>query len=935
MSDTEEKNDQLPERDDIPPTASYEGPSIGPGRQIGQFRIERELGRGAMGVVYLAQDTKLGRTVAIKSLSSEVTENPTVRMRFSREARILASLNHAGIAAIYEELEHGEGLGYLVLEYVPGRTLAERIAEGKLELTETLSIALQIAEAMAAAHECDVIHRDLKPGNIKITSDDKVKVLDFGIAKPVKTEVSGESSTVTQPGGCIGTPAYMSPEQARGKPIDKRCDIWAFGCILYEMLTGIVPFEGETISDTMANVLQKEPDWQVLPQNIQTCICTLLRRCLEKDPRRRLRDIGDAAIEIRETLTQSSGVSITNKVSRQGSWKIIALWVAVGLIIGAMIMFFGLQARRKANSDESFAQDGLRSKRVRRFCIDLDPDHPLITTGGRSSPAPSFTHDGRHMVYTAGASGNTWVAIRSMDNLTIRRIEGTDGAIWAAASPGGKWLVFVTVTDTWRIPLTGGSPERLGGTMAFVWENENTLICRPNDTVTRLFRMDIETKQLQPLDFPAKKDVFLIPQPIQFEPGSRTLFYTSLGAQVDDSAVYALSMNTGEHKLIVERAWAAWYVSSGHLVYVQPGRLMVAPFNIDTREITGIAVDVTEERMVTEKSVPSFDFSPDGTLVYVPIGEREDIGRVLVWVDLEGNETPLRTRPMAYRSVSISRNASRPQIVGDMSSEGSIWIYDTGGESPVRPLTFLSEGTCLSPVWVPPEYQEVIFGSASVETGCVLKRKAADGSGQAHEFLSLSNTASDWSIMFPCAFDPNGKVLLTEAVSMRPAQGMDIVSIDMGPSIEVKPLLATENKEHSPALSPDGHWLAFVSDETGRDEVFVTTFPDLESKWHLSVETEGGQSPLWAPDGSVIYYRDGTSVVAVPTETTNGFKYGRARRLFDDVYLSSIDSQDYDIHPSGKQFLMIKKSPDEKSPTEVIIVENWFEELKRLAPPNG
>ncbi|MHC4188638.1 MAG: serine/threonine-protein kinase, partial [Planctomycetota bacterium] len=322
MSKAEEKNNKRAGKEEDIPTASFSGSLKGPGGQIGPFRIERELGRGAVGVVYLAHDTKLDRSVAIKSLPAEVMASPKARSRFSREARVLASLNHPNIATIYEEVKEAEGVVHLILEYIPGQTLAERIAKKPLKLEEALTIALQIAEAVAAAHEHDVIHRDLKPGNIKITQEGKVKVLDFGLAKAVGGEVADQQSTVTEPGRVIGTPAYMSPEQARGKPADKRSDIWSFGCVLYEMLTATVPFKGETISDTLANILQTEPNLEMLPRGTPDNIVVLLRRCLEKDPHRRLRDIGDASIEIGETLNSLTvSVATVEKTRPVGLWR--------------------------------------------------------------------------------------------------------------------------------------------------------------------------------------------------------------------------------------------------------------------------------------------------------------------------------------------------------------------------------------------------------------------------------------------------------------------------------------------------------------------------------------------------------------------------------------------------------------------------------------
>jgi serine/threonine protein kinase/tetratricopeptide (TPR) repeat protein len=341
MSEAKEQNNKRSNGKGSEPTRSFDGSVLGPGGQIGPFRIEQELGRGAMGVVYLAHDTKLDRPVAIKSLPAELMENTTARTRLAREARVLASLNHPNIATIYDELQKAEGVGYLVLEYIPGQTLAERIAGARLKPQEALSIALQIAEAVAAAHEHEVIHRDLKPGNIKITPEGRIKVLDFGLAKAFCGKAVDQQSTVTEPGRVIGTPAYMCPEQARGLETDKRSDIWSFGCVLYEMLTGKVPFEGETVSDTLAGILDREPDWHALPQATPANIRVLLRRCLEKDSRRRLHDIADAAIEINETLNlpatappvTTPSISLAPHIAAKARSRRIAMVIVATVII--------------------------------------------------------------------------------------------------------------------------------------------------------------------------------------------------------------------------------------------------------------------------------------------------------------------------------------------------------------------------------------------------------------------------------------------------------------------------------------------------------------------------------------------------------------------------------------------------------------------------
>ncbi|MHC4173128.1 MAG: protein kinase domain-containing protein, partial [Planctomycetota bacterium] len=361
MSEAEEKNDKRAGKEGNLPTASYDGSAIVPGSQIGTFRIERELGRGGMGAVYLGHDTKLDRLVAIKSLPAEVMGDRKTRSRFSREARVLASLNHPNIATIYDEFQETEDVAYLILEYVPGQTLAERIAKKPLKLEEALTIALQIAEAVAAAHEHDVIHRDLKPGNIKITPEGKVKVLDFGLAKAVGAKATDQQSTVTEPGRVIGTPAYMSPEQARGKATDKRSDIWSFGCVLYEMLTGRVPFKGETISDMLANILQTDPEWYALPPTTPANILVLLRRCLEKEPRRRLRDIGDIAITLEDTTIELQRPTLPTKPVEAGrakttKWSRRALpWLITGVAVTTLVFLTSIIAFKLGRGPEKQA----------------------------------------------------------------------------------------------------------------------------------------------------------------------------------------------------------------------------------------------------------------------------------------------------------------------------------------------------------------------------------------------------------------------------------------------------------------------------------------------------------------------------------------------------------------------------------------------------
>jgi len=458
MSEAKEQDNKRPNGKGDDPTRSLDGSLAGPGSQIGPFRIEQEIGRGGAGVVYLAHDTKLDRQVAIKSIPPELADNPKARSRFSREARVLASLNHPHIATIHEEIEDDRGVGYLVLEYVSGQTLSERIAKKPLKLEEVLSIALQITEAVAAAHEHDVIHRDLKPGNIKITPEGKVKVLDFGLAKAVGGEAADQQSTVTEPGRIIGTPAYMSPEQARGKATDKRSDIWSFGCVLYEMLTATVPFKGETISDTLANILDHDPNWQALPESTPANIRVLLRRCLEKNPRRRLQHIGDASIEISETLilpaTAPPVTSLSVAVSRPtGLWRLIVLGL-VCLVLGVVVASLAIR---------SLIRPELPAPPViSRFVLQ---PHSKIADEALFHHALAISPDGKRIAYVDEGTGTEQLMlyVRELYAFQERAIPGTEGAMDPFFSLDGESLGYSDHTRGTLevVSIRGGSPTTL------------------------------------------------------------------------------------------------------------------------------------------------------------------------------------------------------------------------------------------------------------------------------------------------------------------------------------------------------------------------------------------------------------------------------------------------------------------------------------------
>jgi len=413
--------------------------------------------------------------------------------------------------------------------------------------------------------------------------------------------------------------------------------------------------------------------------------------------------------------------------------------------------------------------------------------------------------------------------------------------------------------------------------------------------------------------------------PIWLDPERGILFFIAAStSDIETWVLCALSLQSRQVKPLVEQAWGLYVLD--HLIYMQRGRLMAAPFDTETLQITGPAANVTEDRMATDKTLPSYTVSPEGTLVYAPIAGLQESNRDLVWVDLDGHEEPVAVRPMMYNEVRVSGDINHPQVVAGEVGDLALWTYDPAGTSPIRPLTFSSDGKCYAFAWMPPTNREIIFYSFDA-TAWQLKRKAVDGRDQAR---LLSIDRSGWSGLWPQTSTPDGKVLLALATAEKPGSGIDIVAIHLQGNGRVEPLLTSDDNEVHAALSPDGKWLAYVSDEPGRYEVFVKSFPDLEGTWQIS--TEGGQAPVWAPDGAAIYYRDGTSLVKVPVKNEGGITLGRAEALFEDVYVSIATHRNYDIHPDGKRFLMIKRSQENVPTTELIVVENWSEELKRLVP---
>jgi len=897
------------------------------GQRIGNFEVKEVIGRGGMGVVYLAHDTKLNRPVAIKSIPPTLQAKAQTRTRLRREAQLLASLNHSGIGVIHDIIESDETGGYLILEYVPGETLSERIAREPLSLEETLSIGRQIAEAVSAAHKRGVVHRDLKPGNIKITPEGQVKVLDFGLAKAAPPEGTGGEPTATEPGRVIGTPAYMSPEQARGKGTDKRSDIWSFGCILYEMLTNRVLFRGETASDTLANILQTEPDWQALPESTPANIRVLLRRCLEKDPSQRLHDIADARIEICETQAGTlegyappDRMAAAPRSARRNVVVIAVACLAMATLIASAIFV-------------NLARPGPpRSPVVSRFPIGLPEDKPLDPSVIWQTPL-AISPDGTRVVYVGcGTDRIRRLYVRYLDDLEIKLIHGTEGARNPFFSPDGNWVGFFTPPDTPDqkgklkiVSLAGGEPVPLvaiPGTFGS-WAEDGTIVFSVNGGREGLHRIseDGGTPEVL-LSTDREESSTRYPQVL---PGGDAILY-SRQFVTGGSCIEVLFPKTGKIERVCPNAHYARYVESGHLIFLRDYVLMAVPFDIERLEITGPFVDLIDRvRGDSKGRPPSIVVSRDGTMVHSAYVSKSDVSKPemrkceLLWVDRQGHPEPVGVPAGSYAVARLSPDERQIALRVPQKGSSSIHVYDKG------------RGTVISivpedgyrPVWSP-DGRYIAFWSGNRQS---VFRKVVGERGAA-ELLAREPFGGSW--LWPYSWSPDGRFL---ACTLQFGKWDDIWILPLDGDRKPYPLLDRERLgEYNPAFSPDGQWLAYVLFDGAEEEVYLRQFPNSDGE--IQVSSGGGIGPIWSRDGRELFYMNvkTRTMMAVPIGTDPNSAVGTPEVLFtlEDPYLTAGNlARTYDVSSDGR-FLMLKRVEDGEF--RLICVHNWFEELKQVAP---
>jgi len=876
------------------------------GAPVGPYEILGLIGAGGMGEVYRARDTRLKREVAIKVLPDAFARDSERTARFQREAEVLATLNHPNIAAVYGFEESAMAL---VLELVEGPTLADRLEAGPIAVDEVCAIAKQIADALQAAHDANVIHRDLKPANIKVTDSGKVKVLDFGLAKALDPATSGPakaghyvepslsptmmSPAVTGLGTIMGTASYMSPEQARGKPVDRRTDIWAFGCVLYEMMTGRRLFEtGETVSDAVAAVLTRDPDWSVLPPNTPAPIRTLLRRCLQRDPDRRLHHIADARLELDEVMSPAAdhprppapGARATPVWVRTLPWAIAVL--ALGVAAWSLLV-------RAAPGTAAL-------QTVKRLELNLPAGVELFANGGR---VVAVAPDGTRVAFVGLLRGTRQIYLRSLDQFDASPLRGSDNATACFFSPDGHSIGFITAAGILKtLSLVDGAVTTLVNDASFLyggaWTDDDIVFVR-NGALWRIPSGGGTPKALTTLGGAQRDTRHSWPTSL---PGGQTILFSAVSG--DQTRIESLTLRTGERRTVAANGLLPLYVGSGHLLFHRDGDIVVVPFDAGRLEVTGPAVRAIDNLPDHSSGLLAMDVSRSGTLVYSPTTA---VSR-LVWSSRQGAEQSLNDVVRNYANPRLSPDGNRVLV----NQAGDLWIQDLTRSTFTR-LTSRGDVANAFPIWTP-DGQRVVYRTSSG-----VRVQDVDGSGQGQLLTGTSE------FDYPGALAPDGDTL----VFLRSSQptSFDVFQLSLRDPTRARPILMTPAYEGGARLSPDGRWLTYISNDSGQNEVYLRPFGGADRRFQVS--TEGGTQAIWNPNGKEIFYRNGNKVLAVEIATSPEVSLSPPRLLFEQRYAfgGGITMPNYDVTRDGQRFVMVK---DESSAGRLNVVVNWSSDLAHV-----
>ena len=902
--------------------------ALSAGTRLGNFEILAPLGAGGMGEVYRARDTKLGREVAIKVLPDSLVQDVERLARFGREAKLLASLNHPNIATLHG-LEEWESKPFLVMELVEGETLAERLKRGPMPIDEAIPMFIGIAEGLEAAHEKGIIHRDLKPANIKIGPNGKPKILDFGLATaladPIAQSDLAESPTITKGtavGVILGTAHYMSPEQARGKSLDRRTDVWSFGCVLYEALTSKRAFEGDTLTDVLSAVLRGEPDLSALPAAVPRTVEHVLRRCLVPDATRRLHDIADARIELEsqvESAPPSNGFPSRTRIRMAA---LVFLSLAIGLLIGA-----GINRSETANVHQ----------RPVRFSLRLPDDEFLAVEYLQEVLA--ISPDGNLVAYIArrpmAASRREAIprlVLRQLDSEEPNSVTGTEGAMSLFFAPDSKSIgIVVDGRKLLRVSSAGGAPEVLadvsitGGYDSTAakggsWGADGSILFSPGGAggLVHLSSGGATSADFLTSPDPARHETSHR-WPKFLPDGTAALFTVKPEgiASWDEARIDVVSLQTRKWKTVVEGGVHARYSPTGHIIFARHETLMAAPFDLERHEVTGPPVALPEDVYVEPRSgAAQFSFSETGTLAYVP-NSVEAMSRNLVWIDRKGNAQRISDASGLYSGPCVSPDGKFIALVLEGASD-DLWVQDLDRGSLTR-LTF--HGNQFSPTWSP-DGRRIAFASDRGGQWNLFVQ-SGDGSSEAERLTTSENS------QYPGSFSPDGRALaFSESTS---ATNWDIYILPLDGDHHPRPFVKTEFNEANPRFSPDGKFIAYASEETGRPQVFIRAYP--EGNQRMQISTDGGTEPAWSRDGRELFYWQGDEFMVVSVVVAPSLTVGRPHKLFSGHFGQGTYSgtQTFDVAPDGRFVMAPPASPDH-GPREIRVVLNWFEELKRLVP---
>jgi eukaryotic-like serine/threonine-protein kinase len=861
-----------------------------------------------MGEVYRARDTRLERTVAVKVLPQHLSASAEVRQRFEREAKTISQLSHPHICALYD-VGNQDGVEYLVMEFLEGETLSDRLLKGALPAEQTLRYGIEMADALDKAHRQGIVHRDLKPGNVMLTKSG-VKLLDFGLAKAVEPErrPSGmtalptvASSPLTQEGTILGTFQYMAPEQLEGKEADTRTDIFAFGAVLYEMATGKKAFSGTSQASLISSIMSSEPPaLSAVAPMTPPALDRVVRTCLAKDPEERWQSAHDIKSELSWIAQAGSQAGIAAPVVASRRRRDRLGWGVAGAVLGAILAAaatWGVLASRPAVS-----------RPVTRVAVPIPAGDTFVTDNYLTL---AISPDGRRVVYVGRRADKRHLFLRALDAAEAAPIAGTEGGYSPFFSPDGQWLGFWADGKIKKVSLSGGAPvvvcdcgvsdRMLGAT----WVADDTIVFTQR-WAGGLFRVSAAGGAPKPVTKVTAKDQDrghlwpdLLPD------GKSVLFTVFTGGSLEDYAIAVAPLATGEPRVLVKGGTFGRYAASGHILYARGGALFAVPFDAKRLEVTGASFPVAEGVFQNTNGGAGYAVSKNGTLLYAGGGVLLP-ERSLVWVDRQGAVTAVAAIKRPFSGPSLSPDGRRVAVTVEAQTY-DVWVLDIDRESLTR-LTFGKDDG--NAVWSP-DGRRVAYQSSQAGSYNIYIRPS-DGSGSEERLTSDQDHAS-----FPLAFSADGKLLVFQQTRAGVPE-IWVHSFEKGAS--PRPMLQGPFRHEAGGLSPDGRWLTYQSDESGKTEVYVTAFPGPGGKWQIS--TDGGRGALWAPDGREIFYRKDKKVMRVAVTVSPSFSASRPEVLFEGDY------QGWDIARDGKRFLMVKDEAAESAPKHLNLFLDWFEDLK-------